>query len=71
MLKFTEYIKEYKYEIGNIVIPKTGPHKGVKHEVIHVFDDGSMNIKPKLNAAIKNRYRHGAAKAKPNEVTKA
>jgi hypothetical protein len=59
-------MKECK--VGDVVIPSMGPHKGTKHKVIHVFDDGSMNIKPVGLKADQIRYKLGAVKAKPDQV---
>ncbi|TFG98331.1 hypothetical protein E4H12_06345 [Candidatus Thorarchaeota archaeon] len=59
-------MKECK--VGDFVIPNMGPHKGAKHEVIHVFDDGAMNIKPVGLRAKAIKYRLGAVKAKPDQV---
>lgn len=33
-------------KVGDKVKPNLGPHKDHPHEVIHVFPDGKMNIKP-------------------------
>ncbi len=57
-------------KVGDMVVPKLGPHKGHAHEVIHVFDDGRINIKPKGIHPSQNRYRLGAATAKQDEVEK-
>lgn len=56
------------YHVGSKVVPMIGPHKGVPHEVIHVFDDGSFNIKPLGLKAESIRYRLGAVKARPDQV---
>lgn len=61
-----QQVEETKFKVGDIVIAKKGPHKGDKHKVIHVFDDGKLNIQP-LGRDVK--YRQGAAGAMPNEVT--
>jgi hypothetical protein len=58
------------FKVGDTVIPKIGPHKGEKHKVIHVFDDGSMNVSPIEARASKIKYKLGAAKAKPGDVEK-
>jgi len=61
-------IKEAQIKVGDIVIPNKGEHKGQKHKVIHVFDDGSMNIQP-IGLKAKNiKYRQGAIKAKPEDI---
>lgn len=61
-----QQVEETKFKVGDIVIAKKGPHKGDKHKVIHVSDDGKLNIQP-LGRDVK--YRQGAAGAMPNEVT--
>jgi hypothetical protein len=58
------------YKVGDRVVPKIGPHKGEMHRVIHVHDTGHLNITPE-NKQHKNRYHLGAAKAHPNDVTRA
>ena len=50
---------------GSTVIALTGPHKGDKHEVIHDFGNGYVNVMPMTN---KVRYPHGAAKAKVSDL---
>ena len=61
-----QQVEETKFKVGDIVIAKKGPHKGDKHKVIYVSDDGKLNIQP-LGRDVK--YRQGAAGAMPNEVT--
>lgn len=63
-------IKEAKKEIkvGDEVTPKVGPHKGVKHKVIHVFNDDTFNIQPILKPDQKNMYRLGAVKTSLKDV---
>ena len=51
-------------KLVDTVIPKIGPHKGVKHTIIHDFGDGTYNVKPNDLSARQIRYRMGAAKAK-------
>jgi len=67
-------------QVGDIVIPNKGEHKGQKHKVIHVFDDGSMNIQPVRQlstgeyvvlSAKDIKYRQGAIKAKPKDIEEA
>ena len=50
---------------GSTVIATKGPHKGDKHEVIHDFGDGHVNVMPMTH---KVRYPHGAAKAKISDL---
>jgi hypothetical protein len=60
------------YKVGDRVIALAGPMKGMEHEVIHVFDDGAVNIKPIQKGGMnRNSYRLGAAKAQPNQIKKA
>jgi len=72
-----EGLEEAQIKVGDIVIPNKGEHKGQKHKVIHVFDDGSMNIQPvrqlstgeyAVLSAKYIKYRQGAAKAKPEDI---
>ena len=58
---------EAEYKVGDKVKALVGPHKGHPHEVIHVHDDGSVNIRPNIQAKL-NKYRLGAAKASPKEI---
>ena len=39
-------LKEGKYNEGDTVVPKVGPHKGHPHKVIAVRPDGKYNIQP-------------------------
>jgi len=60
------------YKIGDRVVPKIGPHKGEMHRVIHVHPTGHLNITPENSGhGRKNRYHLGAAKAHPDDVTRA
>lgn len=65
-IKETESEKEIK--VGDKVIPKVGPHKGIEHKVIHIFDDGTFNIQPVLKHGQKNMYRLGAVKTSLKDV---
>jgi hypothetical protein len=56
-----------KFQVGQEVTPKIGPHTGIKHTVIHVHPDGSYNIKPKVHHTM-NRYRQGAARAQEKDL---
>ena len=58
------------FKKGDVVKVNTGPHKHLKHEVIHAFDDGTYNIKPYDLAPSKNRYRGGAVQVKGNQIKK-
>ena len=67
-VELEEALLEFKK--GDIVIPNIGPHKGVKHEIIHDFKDGTYNIKPDIALARNIKYRMGAARAKASEIVK-
>jgi len=63
-----EGLEESQIKVGDIVVPNKGEHKGQKHKVIHVFDDGSMNIQP-IGLKTKDiKYRQGAVKVKPEDI---
>ena len=55
-------------KVKDIVIAKTGPHKGVKHTIIHDFGDGRYNIKPNGLSARQIRYRLGALTIKGTDL---
>ena len=55
-------------KIGDVVVTKCGLHKGDKHKVIWVFEDGSMNVVPLVSPKF-NRYHLGAASAMPDDIT--
>lgn len=59
------------YKVGDQVIAKEGPHKGALHTVIHVHDTGHVNIKPVHSRGRQNRYPLGAARAHPDQITRA
>jgi len=72
-----EGLEQAQIKVGDIVIPNKGEHKGQKHKVIHVFDDGSMNIQPvrqlstgeyAVLSAKYIKYHQGAANAKPEDI---
>ena len=58
------------FKKGDVVKVNLGPHKHLKHEIIHAFDDGTYNIKPYDLAPSKNRYRGGAIQVKSNQIKK-
>ena len=58
------------FKKGDVVKVNLGPHKHLKHEVIHSFDDGTYNVKPYDLAPSKNRYPGGAVKVKSNQIKK-
>lgn len=60
--------KPKAFKIGDKVIPSVGPHKGVKHLVIHVNSNGTINIRPIGLDFTKIAYRRGAAAAKPEQL---
>jgi len=53
---------------GSMVIPNVGPHKGQRHKVSHIHEDGTMTIIPWDIHPSKSQYRMGAAKASPHQV---
>jgi len=62
--------KEESYKVGDIIVVNKGPHKGVKHKIIHVSGDGKYNIQPILSPGSKNKYRLGAASASSDDFEK-
>jgi len=64
----TETLDEAKFKKGQKVITLKGPHKGVKHEIIHDFGDGNYNIKPEIMNPKQIKYRLGAAKASASDL---
>jgi hypothetical protein len=58
------------HKVGDTVTVKRGPHKGDAHKVIHVHKDGRVNVKPHNKMPHQIKYRHGAATASANDVTK-
>lgn len=68
---FNDFVNESKSDeikVGSTVIPKHGPHKGVKHRVIHIDKDGNYNIKPIGLPASKIKYKLGAASASKSDL---
>ena len=59
---------EESFKVGDKVRPNAGPHKGMIHDVIHVHDDGSVNIKPSGVPSTAIKYHLGAAKATPKQL---
>jgi hypothetical protein len=58
------------FKVDDIVIPNVGPHKGIKHNVVDVFEDGSLTIEP-VGLLKKNvRYVNGIVVAAPEQVRK-
>jgi hypothetical protein len=55
-------------KVGDKVKALVGPHKGQAHRVIHVFENGNVNIQPIGLRPSQIRYGLGAAQAKPFEV---
>lgn len=53
---------------GQFVLANEGPHKGMRHKVQKIHDDGSMTIVPWDIHPSKCKYRMGAAKARPEQV---
>lgn len=67
-LRLSESAEPYK--VGDKVVANIGPHKGTVHTVIHVHPTGHLNIKPDVAHVSRNKYRLGAAKADPKDVTR-
>jgi hypothetical protein len=63
-----EEVELTEFKVKDSVIPKTGPHKGVKHTIIHDFGDGTYNVKPTDLSARQIKYKMGAAKAKGTDL---
>ena len=63
-----EEVELTEFKVKDSVIPKTGPHKGVKHTIIHNFGDGTYNVRPDGLSARQIKYRMGAAKAKGTDL---
>ncbi|MBC8147552.1 MAG: hypothetical protein H8E98_06155 [Bacteroidetes bacterium] len=63
-----ENIAESEIKKGSIVKPKIGPHKGLKHKVIHDFGNGKFNIQPIGLKPRYIKYRLGAAGAKEQDL---
>ena len=70
IVKTKDDVVNEAFKKGDVVKVNTGPHKHLKHEVIHAFDDGTYNIKPYDLAPSKNRYRGGAVQVKSNQIKK-
>lgn len=60
--------KKDKFKVGDVVVALKGPHKGVKHKIIHVNDDGSYNVAPHELPANKIKYRLGAARSQASDL---
>ena len=60
-----------EFKVGDVVVPSKGPHKGEKHEVIRVRDDGRIDIKPQGIEGEAVKYRNGGATAKPEDLVLA
>jgi hypothetical protein len=59
------------FKVGDVVVPSKGPHKGEKHEVVRVRDDGRIDIKPQGIEGEAVKYRNGGAIAKPEDLVLA
>ena len=68
MKSFKYWLNESKeYKKGDIVIPHAGLHKGIKHEVIHVYGDGHYSIRP-IGLSTVN-YRVGSMKINGSDLS--
>jgi hypothetical protein len=57
------------HKVGDTVIASKGPHKGVKHKVIHDHGNGKYNVQP-VGLDVKHiKYRQGAATAHGKHLT--
>lgn len=57
------------HKVGDTVIASKGPHKGVKHKVIHDHGNGKYNVQP-VGLNVKHiKYRQGAATAHGKHLT--
>ena len=68
MQKESEQFGKFGHKKGDKVKPLIGPHKGHPHEIIHVHDDGKINIRPIGLRANQIKYHLGAATANPGDV---
>ena len=57
------------FKVGDKVSVSKGPHKGQKHEIIHVKPGGGYNVKPVGLMARDIKYKLGAAGAKASDVS--
>ena len=64
----TRGLPEGKFNVGDIVIPNAGPHKGHKHEVIYDLGNDKYNIKPIGLRPNQIQYRLGASGASSNQL---
>ena len=64
----TRGLPEGKFNVGDIVIPNAGPHKGDKHEVIYDLGNDKYNIKPIGLRPNQIQYRLGASGASSNQL---
>lgn len=52
---------------GAFVVPSEGPHKGMRHKVTHIHDDGSVNLVPWDLHPSRVKYRLGAVRAQAHQ----
>jgi ribosomal protein L24 len=53
---------------GSFVMPTVGPHKGMRHKVTDIHEDGAMTVVPWDIHPSQIKYRMGAAKATADQV---
>ncbi len=57
------------HKVGDTVIASKGPHKGIKHKIIHDHGNGKYNVQP-VGLDVKHiKYRLGAATAHGKHLT--
>jgi hypothetical protein len=64
-------VKSDIFNKGDNVIALKGPHKGVEHEIIHDFGNGTYNVKPLISNPKRIRYAGGAAQARATDLKAA
>ena len=57
------------HKVGDTVIATEGPHKGIKHKVIHDHGNGKYNVQPVGLNVKQIKYRQGAATAHGKHLT--
>jgi len=57
-----------EFKVGDKVQALVGPHAGLYHEVIHVFPNGHVNIRPLGLRPKQIKYHLGAAEAGPSQI---
>jgi len=55
----------HKYKVGDIVYVNRGPHANNQHKVVHLHDNGDLNVAPVTHGPVK--YHLGAARVNPQK----